>query len=88
MSESRAEESKGGSGPHTHTSFIISEEIIDRLPASGMDASHPESHMDADSVSLDLYSQLERIFQLILILPPWLSGTTDFALALRTSTKV
>jgi hypothetical protein len=35
---------------HTHTSFIISKENKGRLPVSGKDASHLESHVDADSV--------------------------------------
>ena len=33
---------------HTHTSFIISEENKGRLPALGMDGSHPESHEHTD----------------------------------------
>ncbi len=40
-----------GSGWHTHILALLSQRNNKgRLPASGMDASHPESHVDADSV--------------------------------------
>ena len=69
---------------HTQTSFIISYQKIKAgfLRRGGMHL-HPESHMDADSISLGLYSECGRgeyfdsfsYFRLI-------SGSTVYAFAL------
>ncbi len=75
-------------GMHTHILALLSQrKNKGRLPASGKDASHPESHVDADSVSLGRYSQFGITFQLIRILPPWISGSAVYVFSLGISNK-
>ncbi len=46
---------------HTHMLALLSFENKDRLPASGLRALHPESHVDADSCTRSLLHGILRV---------------------------